>query len=315
MIVGGTLGKVVFRASGSTNYTYASSADSLIVSNYARSVATDGTIYVVGSNTGSNVARLIYSFNGNTWFASTTANAIFAEGSVTGLAYSNGLFMGVGIGNGSGRAATSSDGVTWTAVPQTFSLGSGLFCVAGNNQGTWVVAGGTAISNLFVSTNNGSTFSTIDKGDGTWLNQRTNSIVYGGDRFVGVGATNKRIAVSYDGVTWTGSTNDNSIFDGELFGVDYNGTYFVAVGAGTNKVGYSTDGFNWSASTAANSILVSTAFTVHWDGNKWYVGAFDNTGIIPGKWLITSTDLSSWTLETDSALGNLGTAIRAIASI
>ncbi len=223
--------------------------------------------------------------------------------------------MAVGIGGGSGKIAKSTDGISWTGVTGNIPLSSGLFCVAGNNSGTWVVGGGNSISNLYVSTDNGVTFSAVTK-DNSFLSSVTNSIVYGGDRFVAVGGQGgKQIAVSYDGITWTGSTNDNVIFDNNIYGIDYNGVYFVAVGAGTNKVAYSTDGFNWSTSTGANSILVSTAFTVHWNGDKWYVGAFDNSGISPGKWLITSTDLITWTVYNDYNLEYLGTAVRAIASI
>ena len=314
VIVGGTGSQVLYQNSGNNYFTNSSSADSLITSPYARSVSTNGLIYVVGSNTNS-LNKLIYSTNGSSWSSSSSANTIFTEGLVAGITYSNGIFMAVGIGGGSGKIAKSTDGISWTGVTGNIPLSSGLFCVAGNNSGTWVVGGGSSISNLYVSTDNGVTFSAVTK-DNSFLSSVTNSIVYGGDRFVAVGGQGgKQIAVSYDGITWTGSTNDNVIFDNNIYGIDYNGVYFVAVGAGTNKVAYSTDGFNWSTSTGANSILVSTAFTVHWNGDKWYVGAFDNSGISPGKWLITSTDLITWTVYNDYNLEYLGTAVRAIASI
>ena len=94
----------------------------------------------------------------------------------------------------------------------------------------------------FTQTSNGSTI----------LSTRVRGIVWGGDRFVAVGnGTSTKIAVSFDGITWSASTNGNTIISSEVYGVTHNGTTFVEVGSGTNKVAYSNDGFTWTASTKA----------------------------------------------------------------
>ena len=177
------------------------------------------------------------------------------------------------------------------------------------------MGGGQGSTNLFVSTDNGDTFTSTTKSS-NFADWELNGIVWARDRFVAVGTNNsvltKKVGVSFDGITWTAATNDESVFDSGLNGIDYNGSLFVAVGAGTNKVGYSYDGFTWSAATSANSVLVNTAFAVNWNGSVWYVGAFDNTA--SKRWLIYSSNLVSWTVITDSALTVLGTAVRGIAS-
>jgi hypothetical protein len=91
----------------------------------------------------------------------------------------------------------------------------------------------------------------------------------------GAQGTNK-LAYSTDGITWSASTNGNSIFtginfgDGIVYDVAWNGNKFVAVGVSsggsfgpfTPTIGYSTDGITWSAATNTTSVFSITVNSI-----------------------------------------------------
>ena len=78
---------------------------------------------------------------------------------------------------------------------------------------------------------------------------------------VGGTGTNE-LGYSTDGITWSASTNGNSIFGSSVRGVAWNGSLWVAGGQATNRLGYSTDGITWSASTNGDSVITTTAISV-----------------------------------------------------
>jgi hypothetical protein len=79
----------------------------------------------------------------------------------------------------------------------------------------------------------------------------------------GNGSTN-RLGYSYDGITWSASTNGNTIFNdvSGCWGIGWNGNIWVAGGYGTNRLGYSYDGITWSGATNANTFFTDAGFAV-----------------------------------------------------
>ena len=68
-------------------------------------------------------------------------------------------------------------------------------------------------------------------------------------KYVSVGGGTNSIVYSYDGITWTGSTNSTSIFstDGRSVAYSTQLSRWVAVGEGTvNTIAYSADGIAWT---------------------------------------------------------------------
>jgi hypothetical protein len=64
------------------------------------------------------------------------------------------------------------------------------------------------------------------------------------------------LAYSSDGITWSGTTNGNTIFSFATYCVTWAGTKWVAGGVGgPNQLATSTDGLTWSATTNGNTIM------------------------------------------------------------
>lgn len=183
-----------------------------------------------------------------------------------GLAYGNGVFVAVGDTSTTGGAATSTDGITWTARTIAISafavtFGAGVFVAVGTNSVatspdgiTWTTrtipnTAWRAISygaGVFVAIGAGST---VTSPDGITWTARTSvaanmgPITYGGGRFVvlsqsaaGGGAT------SVDGISWTAITTVAGVTPNS---VAYGAGVFVAVG--TSGAMTSPDGLVWTA--------------------------------------------------------------------
>ncbi len=177
---------------------------------------------------------------------------------------SAGTFVAVG----TNVAATSPDGVTWTA--RTIPAGSykalvwtgtqlvavGLGCCATSPDGvTWTAQAGIGGNSYY-------------------------AVAWTGSLVVAVGPFGV-CTTSPDGVTWTARTMPN----GYWYGLAWNGSYLVAIGisGGTYMVARSSDGVTWTGisagATAGRAIL--------WDGTKWVVVGYNS--------LFTSYDGNNWT--------------------
>ena len=111
--------------------------------------------------------------------------------------------------------------------------------------------------------------------------------------FVGGAQGTNRLGYSTDGITWSASTNGNSIFTTRVEDVEFNGTMWVAAGWGTNILGYSYDGLNWSGSTNGNSMFDSRALGVGWNGTMWVAAGEGSTNS-----LAYSYDGLNWSAST-----------------
>lgn len=174
---------------------------------------------------------------------------------------------GTRVGGGSHNIIQSYDGESWTGVGNSSSIS---FPIPAYN-GSIYVAGSTSAGNPLWYSNDAITWSASTNGDSVFPVLTTNpfsglsiitDVVWTGDRFVASSHSESAVGVSYDGITWTASTNGNLIFSGggsyvgQKFcsGLAWNGNMLVGAGLG-NSIGYSYDGFNWFASSNGNSVL------------------------------------------------------------
>jgi hypothetical protein len=93
--------------------------------------------------------------------------------------------------------------------------------------------------------------------------------------WVAGGFSGNTLAYSYNGITWSGSTNGSSIFSRSVRGIAYGNSMWVAGGSpSTNVLGYSYDGITWSASTNGNSIFTTGARRIAYNGSMWVAVGF-----------------------------------------
>jgi len=206
------------------------------------------------------------------------------------------------------KMAYSSDGITWTAVPNSIFDGiwNSVMAIAyGNGK---FVAG---IYDLHTDTNREYSYSgkIATSPDGvTWTpiadsifgtpDNSITAIVYDNGKFVagGIGkdsggSINGRIAYSSDGTTWT--VAPDSMFRLGSNAIAYGNGKFV-VGSDTDEMAYSSDGMNWTdAPTLTFSIIIHAIAY----GNGKFVAVGEK-----GK-MAYSTDGINWTEVTDSKFG------------
>jgi hypothetical protein len=187
------------------------------------------------------------------------------------VAYGNGKFVAI---DANGAAATSPDGITWTAqvLPVTtnwisLTFGNGVFVA---------IAYGNAVA--------------ATSTDGITWTQRAlpsakdwRSVTFGNGLFVAVADASAVAATSPDGVTWTARALPVSY---SWQAVGFGNGLFVAVGSGT-VTATSPDGITWTQRTIANGTWVSVAY-----GSGLFVA------VGSGSVLLTSPDGVTWTPRT-----------------
>jgi hypothetical protein len=119
-------------------------------------------------------------------------------------------------------------------------------------------------------------------GSGTWniVNDPTffssgKTVIWTGRGWVAGGDNNGQInygyniVYSYDGITWTGSTNANDIFTYTVNGIGWNGNILVAVGRGDNHtIAISRDGgITWIGQ--GKTVFRYESSSVTWNGQMW----------------------------------------------
>jgi len=236
---------------------------------------------------GGGTNQLAYSYDGITWTASTSGNAVFTLTCET--VATNGLRWVAG-GQGDNRLAYSTDGITWTAS----TSGNTVFtyrCTAAAWGGTrWVAGGGGGGARLAYSSD-GITWTASSSGNGVFT-EYCFAVAWNGSRWVAGGAGGNRLAYSSDGITWTASTSGNALLTSGCTAVAWNGSKWVAGGGGTSKLAYSSDGISWTASTSGTALFTSSCIEVAWNGTLWVAGG---TGT---NRLAYSYDGETWTAST-----------------
>jgi len=197
-----------------------------------KAIAYGGGKFVAGGS----AAKMAYSSDGVTWTAVNTGtlfdylyNGETLKAQIRGIAYGNGRFV-AGSSYG-GKMATSTDGITWTAVDSKFPTDRELCAIAwGNNK--FVAVGDTAAysSDGVTWTRMYDLYTIAD----TW----TSAIAYGNNKFVAGSYGN--IATSTDGVTWA-LVDATAIFGskGSIYAIAFDGNGTFVAGGTDGKIAYS----------------------------------------------------------------------------
>jgi len=241
-----------------------------------------------GNNSGNNG-------NSDTGGWKNVANSTFENSSssvIRAIAYGNGKFVA---GGSSGKMATSTDGITWTAVTDSTFGTNIIFAIAYANS-TFVAVGA---SGKMATSTDGATWTAVTQSVFTSF---IRAIAYGNGTFVAVG--DGKMATSTDGATWTAVTQ--SVFTSYIHSIAYGNGKFVA-GGSDGKMATSTDGATWTAvgnstfSTGGTDYIYAIAY-----GNGKFVA-----GNSKGQMATSTDDGATWTAVTDNKFGT--TAINAIA--
>lgn len=157
-----------------------------------------GSAQAVLASTGqyfiSSGSQLLQSTDGQTWSVRGTSGG---TPGLRAIAYNGSIYSAVGQGgSGAAKGASSPDGITWT---------SRTLCPITNNETFNNVAWGSVSGGLFVANAQSGLYVTspdaINWTDQSVHNPALSSIIWAGDRFVGVGGTNAKY--SLDGLSWT----------------------------------------------------------------------------------------------------------------
>jgi hypothetical protein len=262
------------------------------------------------------------------------ANNIFYH-----VAYGGGKFLVTR--NNENRMMYSSDGITWTEVPNSPNLhqygrgviayGAGKF-IAARNQAyssadgvTWTLFDSIPVGspNSIVYGNGkfvagGDWWRIAHSTDGiTWTREDSpmgvhRAIAYGGGKFVAVGnrqngdtgdwINTARMAYSTDGAVWTEIEQQEIIFkETSVADIAYGGGKFVAVG-GNGTMAYSADGVTWTA--IEQDILINIA-----DDSPKAIAYGGGKFVAVGGWegkMAYSVDGIAWTELEDRPTSNRG---------
>jgi hypothetical protein len=207
---------------------------------------------------------------------------------------------------------TSEDGLFWVNGVDLSSYFSDIFSVEYVND-KWFV-GGYGLSgsqqNLIYSTDginwsDNTNISTFNVG-ATFT--RPNNIIYVNNRYYltitrGSGGSNiEPILVSTDGINWSGTTNAESLTDGNAVEIAFNGNIFVATISNNPKLIYSTDGLVWSASTNGTSLSGTLGLGVTTDENMFVASIGQTFTDNSNDKLVYSYDGITWSASTNSGL-------------
>ena len=172
----------------------------------------------------------------NTW----TRIAIPSPVSISGLTYGNGLYVGVGY-----SAATSTDGITWTARTLPHNL-------TGVGYGNGLFVGVLSGSALGATSTDGITWRSMAlPGSTSWV-----KVAYGNGIYV-ANAESSSVAYSYNGFQWTFSSLSSG--SNQSTPVEFGGGYFIIRGNASSSYWISTDGINWTRRTNFTTCLLYTS--------------------------------------------------------
>lgn len=212
------------------------------------------------------------------WIAGTLPSSANWQ-SVT---YGNGIF--VAIANGSNQAATSQDGITWTAQTLPDNVTTLTSVTYGNG--------------IFVAVSEG-THQTVTSPDGVTWTERTVpipyswvAVSYGNGIFVATSANNI-VATSPDGITWTKQTPPGSF--NVWYAITYGNGVFTMLGYATSIAMTSPDGVNWTQRTLP---CISATGDSGWNSVAYGNGTFVAISTGGCNFAATSPDGITWTART-----------------
>jgi len=246
---------------------------------------TEGGIYTVTVSvtgvTGYN-SKTSDALNVTGWV--TVTNSTFSTTSINAIAYGNGKFVAVG---GSGKMATSSDGITWTSVLTSIFGTSNINAIIYDNN-KFIAVGD---SGKIATSTNGTTWTAVS--NSTFGTSNISAIAYGNGKFIAGGASGK-MSYSPDGTTWTALTISTLGASDYIRAIKYANNKFVAVADG-GKMSRSTDGTTWSFATVFSATSI---YGITYGGNK-FVTVGTNGKIV----YELASDEGTWVTVTDSTFG------------
>jgi hypothetical protein len=296
-------------------WSYATSGgfsyDSKFVFAGGRSVAWNGSIWVVVGLASNRPNSILHSGDGLNWSNAAVNNGFFTT---SGSNYSGGFgvvwtgirWVAVGYSAGSANILYSSDALTWNEAGGT---GFDLVGRAVGWNGSRLVACGESITgpgSMSYSDNHGLTW-TVCQGEITSVAE---NITWNGSYWLA--ATLNGVRQSQDGISWSNPSGVTYPFQGVAFNSNLypslaigastlqtsltfttSPTLNVAVGNGPNAIYSSADGITWTA--AVTPTFDTYGSDVAYDGaGTWVAVGSNNVGIQ----VYYSTDAATWTPAT-----------------
>jgi len=227
----------------------------------------------LGNYTGTRVYTVASTDNGATWTAATAGSDDYA---CYGIAYGNGVFVGVGYAAGGGlhghirtaSLATVQAGGAWTTRTCPVSGGLALHGIQYSpTLSMWVANGeypaGATQGTVIKSIDNGASWTTVSGIPvyNLW------GVCWAGDRFVIVGGAKTSYdaycATSTDGNTWTEYETNPTLPSEDLYFCEYNNTDGVVVSVGSPGTGpvdsfiiTSTQEDRWKSGDAGSNFII-----------------------------------------------------------
>lgn len=253
VLYAGSFGQGVYKSTNN-GMTWTSISNGLSDKNLWCVGVSENHVFAGATNGKAYVADL----NGNGWNANGQHNFMACVGSV---AVNNGRFLAGTHGSG---FHYSNNGTTWTESSGISTVEQRSMFVSGNN-----VLDGTDMLGIYLSTNNGQSFSEYNSGLNTqWVNTftSTENIVLAGSRDHGVFAT------SQIGNSWTNTTYGMTATDVRC--LDYDGTNIFAA---TRDGGiFRTDSWANSWEYVGNEEIGNYTTAVKSYDGKVFLGTFAN---------------------------------------
>ena len=165
----------------------------------------------------------------------TGADSIQFPSGAWDVAYSNGVYVAVGMYNSNACRYSTDGGVTWNSstLPS-----SSHWRVATNGNGRWVATAQSGASGGAYSTNNGETWTQSTGG----AIRTAGNVVYGGGTFLMLGYDG--LSYTTDGITWTGS--NPAAYNNWWAVYDPTRQRFVLFSSGNTTVRASSNGASWA---------------------------------------------------------------------
>jgi hypothetical protein len=206
--------------------------------------------------------------------ADTFDVAIMEDGNVP---VSNNVYVVVSENFSSSAAASSTNGITWTA--RTLPFAASFSNVASGNNVFVVVSTKNTHPSAAYSTNGTTWIAATMPSTASWY-----SVSFGNSTFAAVALSSAAAATSTNGITWTARTLPSST---TWYSVKFGGGVFAAT-SDTLASASSTDGITWTARTLPTTGLTSK------------MTYSDDTFVVVGgtNKVATSTDAITWTQRT-----------------
>ena len=245
--------------------------------------------YIIGSDYSNGILQspntLLYSYNNNDWFISTSGSDLFYN-ALYNVLWNGKLWVGVGVNNtDNGVVGYSYDGINWIkSLSGSDFLYESVSSIAWN--GTIWLAGGAGLTPIIYSN------------DGiNWLSSNCNiftscnAITWNGTTFIVASST--ILGNSSNGISWT--IRNSSLFS-NVANLSSTTSICIASGTKNNKaqIAYSTNNGNtWTQSPSISTLLSNelVVTSIVWNNNYWLGGVLSNNSCT----IIHSNDGINWT--------------------